>query len=229
MSEFLTHEEPFVIRGHHISTLSQLVAPMSSDPAQVAHRLREHSTWERGDLTAEAVNWDALVNPQNDRHEDYAVYAYDLIGETSAQADTFEEKYEATLTAFVSLPDDAAVMLTAKRLDGICNACTFQKHCQIPGESANDAKYLGIFEDVLGYARSKDSSLDVSAIRTNDEVLTTAKAVRRVLAHFAIAKLWQVNLYNDALRRHEKYGNVFGGPDVSELERYYDEYGHEIS
>jgi hypothetical protein len=230
MSETLGSEIPFVIRGHHISTLTQLVSPMNSDSKQLARELRDGCARDRGNLTDETVDWNALGDPEGNRQKYWATYAYDLIGATDTQAALFEESYGSTLAAFIDLSDDAVVRLTARGMDGICNACTFQKHCQRPDESAVDAKYLDVFEDVLVYAQSKDTSLDVLATRTSDgDILTTTKAVRRVLAHFAIAKLWQSSLYADAIRRRAMYGNVFAGPDTSEVERYYDVYGHEIS
>jgi hypothetical protein len=229
MIEHLESEDAFAIRGHHLTTLTQLVSPMDRDPARLAWELRDSSAKDRGDLTDQTVDWNMLVDPEDNFQQYWATYAYDLIGATESQANLFEVTYGNTLTEFSRLPDDAKVKLTARGMDGICGACTFQRHCQTPNVSEADAEYLKVFEDVLMYAQSKDVSLDVSAARTSsNDVLTTAKAVRRVLAHFAIANLWQSSLYNDALYRRELYGNVFAGPDASEIERYYDQYGHEI-
>lgn len=112
----------------------------------------------------------------------------------------------------------------------MCGSCTFRRHCQGQEEAEADSAYINVFEDVAAYAQSQDPSLDISLSRTEDgDILTTAKTVRRVMAHFAIATTWQMNLYQDALHRRETYGSVFAGPDESELEKYYEAYGHEIS
>lgn len=222
-------EDPFVLRGHHINTLTPLVFPMSKNPEHMAGDLRRSSTSDRGESTAETIDWSVLAS-QKGGDEYWATYAYDLVGETEAQADVFEGSYSAFLIAFVALADNATVRLTAKGMDGMCGSCTFRMHCQGSEEAKADGDYMDVFEDVLAYAKSKDSALDVPATRTDEgDILTTAQAVRRVIAHFAISKLWQNDLYDDALQRRKAFGNVFAGPDKSKIETYYEAYGHEIN
>lgn len=103
-------------------------------------------------------------------------------------------------------------------------------HCQGEEEARADSAYIDVFEDLLAYARSKDPSLEVPVERIEyGDLLTTAKTIRRVMAHFAIATTWQNDLYDDALNRRRTYGNVFTGPDKSKHEIYYEAYGHEIT
>jgi len=222
-------DDSFIIRGHHLDYLTPLITPMDNDPEKMARDLREGSESERKGTTAATIDWDVITGRQDDDPRYWASYAYDLIGDTDVQGEEFESSLVSTFKSFLALADDAEIILTAQGLDAVCGACTFKKHCQVPQEMKEDAKYLDIFEDVLGYTKTKDDTLRVSAARLdNGDIRTTARTVRRVLGHFAIAKLWRINLYSDALERREKYGNVFGGPDKSDVERYYDSYGSEI-
>jgi hypothetical protein len=229
LSEAPRDDNSFIIRGHHLDYLTPLVTPMDDDPQKMAQRLRECSVSDRKGMSADTIDWGVVARSQADHPLYWSSYAYDLIGDTKAQGDEFEASLIRTFNSFLALADDAEVVLTAQGIDEVCGACTFKQHCQAPQEMKEDAKYLDIFEDVLAYTKTKDDTLEVSATRLdNGDIQTTARTVRRVLGHFAIANLWRCNLYSDALERREKYGNVFGGTDASEIEKYYDSYGSEI-
>lgn len=225
----LEAEAALVLRGHHIGYLTPLMAPMRYTPEQMAQSLRQDSVDDRGDLTEQTVNWDFLNNLTDyDNHA--TTYAFDLVGETDAQADAYEATLQKALTDFNELDDDARIKLVSKGIDIICEACTFKQHCKRPDEMNLDATYLDVFEDVLAFAKAKDSSFEASAMRTEEgDVLTTAKAVRRVMGHFAIGKLWSHDLYENAIERRKKYGGVFAGPGQASVEKYYDCYGSEIA
>jgi len=221
-------QESYTIRGHHLDYLAPLFPPRSESPETIAHKLREESVRDRGDLSIEEVNWGVLSSP--DSTDVYnSTYGLDLVGVTEEDADLYEERLREAIDMFVKLDDADVVRLTAIGLDNICRACTFQQHCQVPDGFDAEQKYLDIFGDVLGFATTKDPNFTAEVSRADEgDIITTAKTVRRFIGHFAIANNWRVNLFNDAFSRRKEYGGVFAGPDASLLEQYYDEYGHEI-
>ncbi|HJQ08412.1 MAG TPA: hypothetical protein VJ836_02925 [Candidatus Saccharimonadales bacterium] len=71
-------EDPFVLRGHHIDTLTPLVYRFPRSPERMAQELRQSSESDRGDLTADTIDWDVLTDRKAD-DEYWAAYGYDLV------------------------------------------------------------------------------------------------------------------------------------------------------
>jgi hypothetical protein len=223
-------EQPFPIRGHHIETLTQLMKRLRYTPESLAIALTRESVVDRGSLTAQTVDFSILASPESDaRTAFWATYAYDLVGETDDQAETYKANVQAAMEGFLSLEDDAPVELLANGKDRICNACTFKQHCeQFPTD--NDSLMLGVFEDVVRQFSPTDSNL-TRADRSEDgnSITTNARTVRRAMGYFALAgRGWSNDLYRDARERRDLYGDVFGGPDQSKVETYHMHYGHEL-
>lgn len=87
---------------------------MPKMPELIAQELRRELEAYRGELTAETIDWSKLAKQKAD-DEDCAAYGYDVIGETKAQADTFEDSYSGFLVAFNALADHAAVRPDSER------------------------------------------------------------------------------------------------------------------
>lgn len=219
-------QSEFVLRGHHLLYLTDLMPPISYSPTALAASDRQFRVERRGDMTAAAVDWQVLINP-SDTPKFHATYAYDLVGETNEQADAYEDNIRNVFLAFTALKNEAVVALTATgAMDDICKTCTFGRHCQIPPQGGVDAQYLDIFEDALHFARTKDKTLFASAFRpAPDNIRTSALAVRRVMMLFALGGHDKVSeLYNDALRRQRIHGSMFAGPGFSALEEVYNRF-----
>lgn len=213
---------PLNLRGHHMVYLTALMPPIGRTPEDLARSSREAFVRQRGDLTADSVDWQLIS--QHDHPGHGSVYHYDLVGETTAQADAYESALRSALTDFVTLPKDARIRLTGSdELDAICKACTFKRHCVLPNENGVDAQYLDLFEDILAVMRKKDKTLFESVARlSTGDLLTSASAMRRVMTLFALGGAATKDLYYDALARQRKYGSLFASPDYTTIEAYLD-------
>jgi hypothetical protein len=216
----------FVIRGHHIKTLTQLFPPLSKTPEEIARKLRDDAVKDRGKINPRTVDWDILTRPDTSDKEYFPVYGYDLVGSTKAQADRFESSNVEIMKRFISLAGDAAIKLTAKELDPFCDGCAFANHCKTPSSFELDAQYLTVFEDVFAFAQDKDADFIEPMARTSDgDIETTARATCRVMSHFAISGL---RAYDDAVLRREQHGSVFAGSGLADVEMYYNNFSQEI-
>lgn len=188
-------------------------------------------------LDSKNIDWSALTknDPADEAYK--AAYAFDQLGETISDANIHERKLGKTLLEFVNLPSNAPVRLTSHELDGICGACTFQVHCKesfIDAHDEYDETHLELFEAVLEFARTRDPKFDECSARNGaGDVMTTAKATRKVMAHFAIAKDEDDMslLYDDAynrVRQRNTSNSVGSDLAFSLMGTYYDKINHPV-
>lgn len=211
-------EEPYLLRGHHLGTLTWLASPMNSTPEDLALGARDTYTVARGNQTAETVDFNILAHPQLDPGAYSQAYAVDLIGSTEEQAASYERSLTKVVREFTQLHDNHPIELIAGGKDAICGACTFQKHCDTEPPANEDAAMLAVFEDVTKHY-AEDGAPDLSARTEKGSILTDARTVRQFMGYFAVTGALHRLSYNDAMDRVVKYGEVFGGPDEPDFAR----------
>lgn len=182
--------KPFRIRGHHLIRYADLISGITT-PEELALQLRRGLEKNRRNVTSETVNFDHLSSQE---YSDFdSTHAYDMIGETTRQADQFQSSiFFKAFKKFMELPDDSPVKLS-EAPDEICSTSTFGHHCyRLYGQVNSDKISLAVFKEMaveqgIGNqlkiisekltfvnAESKTVSMSVKGI------LTTAGTIRRI-------------------------------------------------
>ncbi len=224
----------FRLRAHHIATLTPLVnRRIPIMPEKVAsklvnslrHDLRFLGTIKSFDLLRTRPSfydrkaWDAAN----------AVYAYDVIGDTEEQAESFEAEYTQFMKNFLALDNSAIVELTSTKKDGVCHACTFQQHCDIETEFGEDELYLSVYEDIVHHFVTTDEHLELPERIDSSTILTTAGTLKRVMQFFSLGGfVGYSGLYSDAVKRVRETGAVFSEDSSPQVVEYMELYGEEI-
>lgn len=166
--------QPFVIRGHHLDILIDIVRLYSS-PEDLAMLYRNGREDERAMTVPKnkKVSKEQIVYINQEKE-----YAIDVIGTTKKEANLYEKKLTKVFGDFLELTNDHPVKVVIGQKDAICNTCMIGKHCLFKdqanynaGESVSaDGLYLNIFRYV-----AKKHNLE-SQITISEEIATFADA-----------------------------------------------------
>ncbi len=162
---------PFIIRGHHLRHIAQLVQKKIT-PADQARMFREAR--ER-DLASQSLG---------DRK-----YAFDTIGDSQESHEAYESAIRENAERFLALPDDHPVLLVAESRDGMCDACAIGDHCvatfnirddqSLIYDFYNSSRRFGFGSHVLIVVDVVET--EVAPPREVRNLLTTAGVIKQVL------------------------------------------------
>lgn len=200
----------FRIRGHHFWTILE-----SYDSGGIENHMRKNrlvSEMARGNATSKTVDLSILDNSNSSNFgepEQRQAYAIDQLGDTDASADTYERKGIAYRQRFHDLKPEDTVVIGVGILDGICDGCTFKRHCNNTTEAALKPDYIYLkaihsAAEHLGMAAQAVITGDESDIRSFQ--LTTNGAVM----HRIVSALLAINEY-DPMEPFARGAQVPGG------------------
>lgn len=106
-------EEVFIVRGHHVTRLFNVVAM---------------------GMGIEEVLDDAQFNAP----EPFRGYREDVFGNTTEEADGARIAQRKFFSDFMELPDGAVVRFVAGQKDAICGSCVVGNHCNTTSPKADD-------------------------------------------------------------------------------------------